>query len=95
MYELHYVNLSHLELPYATFMKVYGYFYGFKNKGRKKEKIFSYLNVFPWEAKLSAISATNFLSFVGAPTMAVSAKIRADKMSNLDCVYFLSRMAKA
>lgn len=55
----------------------------------------THLKVFPCDAKLRAISVTNFLSFVGAPTMAVSARIRADKMSSLDCVYFLSRIAKA
>ena len=65
------------------------------NVSKKRASSSPYLKVFPCDAKLRAISATNFLSFVGAPTMAVSARIRADKMSNLDCVYFLSRIAKA
>ena len=49
----------------------------------------SYLNVLAWEAKLRAISVTNFRSFVVGPiAMVVSAKMRADRMSNLVCVYF-------
>ena len=49
----------------------------------------SYLNVLAWEAKLRAISVTNFRSFVVGPiAMVVSAKMRADRMSSLDCVYF-------
>ena len=51
----------------------------------------SYLNVLAWEAKLRAISVTNFRSFVVGPiAMVVSAKMRADKMSSLDWVYFRS-----
>ena len=51
----------------------------------------SYLNVLAWEAKLRAISVTNFRSFVVGPiAMVVSAKMRADRMSSLDCVYFRS-----
>ena len=49
----------------------------------------SYLNVLAWEAKLRAISVTNFRSFVVGPiAMVVSAKMRVDRMSSLDCVYF-------
>ena len=49
----------------------------------------SYLNVLAWEAKLRAISVTNFRSFVVGPiAMVVSAKMRADRTSSLDCVYF-------